>query len=198
MFHSIITQERLDRITERVDEMTVDVHDDGEGIEILEVSEVSPLNLEESTEKIEQSVDFSLPEVSNVGHYPERSSSTSTSLSSTSSSSASSSSSAEEEQSDCKLTNIVVCNGCDALEANTPDSVPQVISAQEKSNGGSLVASDSMQNKQVASICDESLEELDSSLMTESSLQRAESLESTSRYLIGSYHYNQECILFIK
>ena len=55
MIHSIITQERLDRITQHVNEMTVGAFDDGEGGG-LEVSNLQPINLVKRTEKTDQSV----------------------------------------------------------------------------------------------------------------------------------------------
>ena len=92
---SIITQERLDRITEHVNEMTVNSIDNSESGESLEVSGLSPLNLERRADKIEQNIDFSLPEEnSNVRHHPVKPLT-----------------SVEEEQSHSKPTIEVGCNG---------------------------------------------------------------------------------------
>ena len=170
---SIITQERLDRITEHVNEMTVNSIDNSESGESLEVSGLSPLNLERRADKIEQNIDFSLPEEnSNVRHHPVKPLT-----------------SVEEEQSHSKPTIEVGCNGCDLLEENDPELSSQVSGmnyqkVQGHNNGDSLVALSSMQNKQAEPSYHELLEEAESSSIIEGRLQRVESLESISRYFI--------------
>ena len=186
---SIITQERLDRITEHVNEMTVGSLDNSESGESLEMSRLSPLNLGKKADKIEQNINFSSPEEnSNVRLHPEKPLT-----------------SVEEEQSHYKPAIDVGCNGCDLLEANDPESASQVSGmnyqkVQEHNNGDNSVVLSSMQNKQVESSYHDLLEETESSSIIAGRLQRVESQESIGRYFIisvsetGVYHFSKMII----
>ena len=176
---SIITQERLDRITEHVNEMTVGELEEGER-GVLEMNDALSLNLQKSSDKIELSMDLSSSEeTSNIDIYQEKALL-----------------SVEEEKRNFLLQNGLSSNGSDMLQGNSLESVSGVISdpsavkgancekMQENSNGEVEVFLNSLQNKQATLSCYESAEDSESSSIMEGRLQRVESLESISRYLI--------------